>query len=368
MFCRNCGNELRPGSKFCRHCGKSVDLKNTQDQMPQYSQQSDYSQQHKKPQSKFPVALIITIILASVIAVITVLFYLARVRGNDDNGQVSFVSSLSSDVQDKDATTEPDERMEQQEEIPIVQPEWVGLENVPEIDPGPLSDYLNETEKIVYELETAYLEGKSDIKSISIENEWNSSPEDWRRIEYAVENEAIYSGYLPTYSSVKYYPADREVRIEEIRDPGKDFKAVDQVVRSVAEGLTGTASEKVRQIHDYLCENVQLDYNSDMMFTPYGALIEHKAVCNGYSSAFAAICREADIPCYQLWGEAGGGRHAWNIVRLEDGNWYEIDVLWDDNDPGNPYYYFCIPTSKMSESHTRSQMGGFEEIIPVTQE
>lgn len=56
-------------------------------------------------------------------------------------------------------------------------------------------------------------------------------------------------------------------------------------------------------------------------------------------------------------------------MQLEDGNWYEIDVTWDDSN--GSYKYFCIPSSLMeAQRHTRNNefMKGFETIVPVTQE
>jgi hypothetical protein len=39
-------------------------------------------------------------------------------------------------------------------------------------------------------------------------------------------------------------------------------------------------------------------------------------------------------------GEASGN-HAWNLVKLDDGNWYWIDLTWDDS-ATLKYNYFCV--------------------------
>lgn len=56
-------------------------------------------------------------------------------------------------------------------------------------------------------------------------------------------------------------------------------------------------------------------------------------VCEGYARALKVLCDEVGIPCVLVDGNAiaGGsaGPHMWNYVQL-DGNWYAMDVTWND--------------------------------------
>lgn len=90
----------------------------------------------------------------------------------------------------------------------------------------------------------------------------------------------------------------------------------------------------------------------------YGALVDGKAVCEGYSRAFQLLCNKLGIDCINISGNADGESHAWNNVKL-DGEWYEVDVTWNDTDGDTEfpiYDYFNLPSDKFSESHTTSPL------------
>lgn len=63
-------------------------------------------------------------------------------------------------------------------------------------------------------------------------------------------------------------------------------------------------------------------------------------VCEGYARAFKVLCDEVGIPCVLVDGHAknstdsDGEAHMWNYVQMDDGNWYAVDVTWND-----PVYY-----------------------------
>lgn len=68
-----------------------------------------------------------------------------------------------------------------------------------------------------------------------------------------------------------------------------------------------------------------------------------KAVCEGYSKAFKYLCDlsdfDGDVYCYLVEGYFSegttSGAHMWNVVRMEDGNYYYTDVtLYDTSGPG----------------------------------
>ena len=102
-----------------------------------------------------------------------------------------------------------------------------------------------------------------------------------------------------------------------------------------------SAYERELAIHDYIIENA--DYDSDTLSllpvfeenpnntNPYGALVDGRAVCSGYSSTFQLFMDLIDVECITVHGQGNASReeHAWNMVRL-DGEWYCVDVTWDD--------------------------------------
>ncbi len=114
----------------------------------------------------------------------------------------------------------------------------------------------------------------------------------------------------------------------------------------------------IKSLHDYLAENVYYpDLNtSDYVMSAhdaYGALIEGRAVCQGYSDAVKLICDYYSIPCVCISGTANGGGHMWNAIQMEDGKWYLMDLTWDDQDHKTYYDFFLVGTQS-----TNTYFGG----------
>ena len=55
-------------------------------------------------------------------------------------------------------------------------------------------------------------------------------------------------------------------------------------------------------------------------------------VCEGYARAFKLLCDRLGIPCVLVSGIVypSGERHMWNCVQMDDGQWYGVDVTWND--------------------------------------
>ena len=102
--------------------------------------------------------------------------------------------------------------------------------------------------------------------------------------------------------------------------------------------------EKIKSIHDYLANNIAYDstISEPNIFDVYGALITGVCVCEGYAEAFKLLCDREGIPCLTVIGTGNGGAHKWNMVQMEDGEWYLLDSTWDDQSSNIYYSYFLI--------------------------
>ena len=102
--------------------------------------------------------------------------------------------------------------------------------------------------------------------------------------------------------------------------------------------------EKLKSIHDYLANNIVYDdtISKSNIFDVYGALINGVCVCEGYAEAFKLLCDREGIPCITTVGTGNGGAHKWNMVQMEDGEWYTLDATWDDQESYLFYSYFLI--------------------------
>lgn len=142
--------------------------------------------------------------------------------------------------------------------------------------------------------------------------------------------------------------------------------AFDRKVQEIVSGAkaAGGTFEQVLYVHDYLCENIVYDkalYEAGGFDTPivtaYGALMEGKTVCSGYTQAFALLMRELGYDGgaeFTNYGTLSGFEgHTWNYVEL-DGEYYYFDVTWDDRDMEEmpiAYEYFGLTTEELKETH-----------------
>ena len=112
--------------------------------------------------------------------------------------------------------------------------------------------------------------------------------------------------------------------------------------------------EKVCTVHDVLAQEVKYDYESlssdqfGVPHTAYAALVLKKAVCAGYSRAFLYLMNQLGIEAGLCSGRAGGDSHEWNYVRI-DGNYYWVDVTWDnaDEESGRIRHDYLLVTDEM---------------------
>ncbi len=126
--------------------------------------------------------------------------------------------------------------------------------------------------------------------------------------------------------------------------------ALDAMVEKIRAAADSTSAKDIaRAANNAICEAVEYDFCDDpdtgaateeskYIRTSYGALVNGRAVCEGYSRLYKAILDELGVECelvsgYYLNGESFEP-HMWNYVRNdEDGNWYAVDVTMNDSNP-----------------------------------
>ena len=82
-------------------------------------------------------------------------------------------------------------------------------------------------------------------------------------------------------------------------------------------------------IHDYIITHCSYGFltGEDEMnsYKAYGALVNKKAVCSGYSDLMAIFLDRLGIKNYKIIND----EHVWNLLYLDE-KWQHIDLTWDD--------------------------------------
>lgn len=132
---------------------------------------------------------------------------------------------------------------------------------------------------------------------------------------------------LMTYEFTYYTTAEQE---EEVATEIKS------VVKSLDISKVGDY-EKAKSIYDYITENIYYDdeglNNGDInVFTAYGAITNHRAVCQGYALLLYRMMLEQGIDCRVVAADNGISStemgHAWNLVMM-NGKYYYADPTWE---------------------------------------
>lgn len=138
------------------------------------------------------------------------------------------------------------------------------------------------------------------------------------------------SGYTWTISKITFNPVIADAYAS---TANSNYTQLQSVINNYS--ITGsTRYLKLKSIHDSIAGSVTYDTNATHAYDAYGALIDGKAVCEGYAEAFKLLCDRENIPCVLIAGTGvtteGSEPHMWDYVQMEDGNWYAVDVTWDD--------------------------------------
>lgn len=194
--------------------------------------------------------------------------------------------------------------------------------------------------------------------------------DDFPEVFYISESEP-YCYTEDTGSGIIKVTINMKLTGEELNDAKARLEErVQSIVDNAPQG--GSAYEKELYIHNWLIENCRYDEEAAELHksetvraneqNAYGAIVEGRAVCEGYARAFQLLCDRLDVPCWVIQGRAEGfgdgenTNHIWNCVQL-DGEWYQVDVTWDDFDmeevsDDEQYIYFNLTTDMMCEDHT----------------
>lgn len=99
------------------------------------------------------------------------------------------------------------------------------------------------------------------------------------------------------------------------------------------------ALARERALHDLLVESCSYDSAAAESgktlpaYSAYGALVNGRAVCQGYAQALKLLLSSAGIPSLYVSGtaanDAGDGPHAWDMAQI-GGHWYYVDATFDD--------------------------------------
>jgi len=132
-------------------------------------------------------------------------------------------------------------------------------------------------------------------------------------------------------------------------------EATQKILAGITPGMSDYAKEQ--HIHDMITSQVVYDLESPNAHNAYGALVEGRAVCDGYSEGFGYLLQRMGIQTFQALGSSinpGTGApepHSWTYVRLE-GNYYHVDTTWDSQVDEIFHMYFNQNDAEMLDDHT----------------
>lgn len=216
---------------------------------------------------------------------------------------------------------------------------------------------LNDTGKALYRQIHANADALVEVFKPAAEN---VNGRELKNAFTAVCNDHPELFWLNTGYSYKYAPngtiAEIDLSFNYTAQTLEESKAAyDKAANEIIYGSRGVGDDYQKElyVHNALIKKIIYDLGAPANQSAYSALVSNRTVCAGYARAFQYIMQQLGIPCYYCTGYAGQN-HAWNIIRL-DGDFYNVDVTWDDTIPFT-YDYFNCSDADYAQNHVRKDL------------
>lgn len=168
----------------------------------------------------------------------------------------------------------------------------------------------------------------------------------WEPMSASYSYEFAYDGTYFWVNITSYVPE----YLTTVEQENETVNAIREEIKKL--NLNGMSDyDKIYTIYDYICSHVTYDSENTsngsgtnegkkQAHSAYGAIINHKAVCQGYVLLMYRMLLEAGIDNRIV----AGPDHAWNHVKLGD-KYYYCDATWDAYNPekteANFSYFLC---------------------------
>lgn len=155
--------------------------------------------------------------------------------------------------------------------------------------------------------------------------------------DYKITQLGIYFGGSNVTSPLLGYTSSQEINT--------DLKAMEKNITEIINSIPKYSSryKKIQIINNWLVKHntynpyvykndtdsassTAWEITSALVYTDDTSDDTKYPVCEGYANAFKYLCDRVNIPCVSVESDT----HKWNLVQLEDGKWYQIDVTWND--------------------------------------
>lgn len=135
---------------------------------------------------------------------------------------------------------------------------------------------------------------------------------------------------------------------------------IEDIFSSMESGMS--PYDRELYLHDAFASRCEYADTSDSqtdkfrVYTSMGGLVDFYAVCEGYSRAMQILLSTCGVETYYVSGMGNEALHMWNTVNI-DGEWYYLDVTWNDNDGTEiDYDHFNLTTEQLLYDHTISPL------------
>ena len=135
----------------------------------------------------------------------------------------------------------------------------------------------------------------------------------------------------------------------------EDKKTYDMAKAVLDEIITDgmSAYEKELAIYNWMVDNIgqgsghiiSMPGQNSESFTPRDVLLNHNAVCVGYATTFRLLANMEGMEVHIVHNDY----HSWDMVKLDDGEWYQLDVYSDVN--GSKYRNFNMTDEQARNGH-----------------
>lgn len=197
----------------------------------------------------------------------------------------------------------------------------------------PVYEQLSKSEKAAYE---ALYRGISEMKE-EIPLPRDLDGDTYSKLYCLIEKQEAELFYVSsTYYTAKIVGDAKIMYREDAKTVEEKQLELSVAVKKALNMISGAKSESelARRIHDYIIRHCAYNIGDGMPYssTVYGCLVGGEANCEGYAKTFNLLASRVGLKSVLVTGTTDDGEnHAWNQVNI-DGQWYNVDVTWDDTD------------------------------------